>query len=227
MKAQALANPRMIARPLSLFILALSSRLASAYHGPRCIAVRQIGRPAMPRMDGVSELTRQLEQVRVVTASPVFLGKEQPGRTAKRISGELSQEPSFTRLFTHDTWRQYTGRPPLNRWFSVFMTWRFSTVWQNVAPVCILAALIASMVPMLPSALLPRINPFPLSLQGTAIGLLLVFRTNNSCVPATAYQRFASVRERAALLLAGTFGSQKRGSSGAGPSSCAERLLRA
>ena len=31
------------------------------------------------------------------------------------VSGTRSDEPTFTRLFTHDTWTYYTGKPPLDR----------------------------------------------------------------------------------------------------------------
>ena len=57
------------------------------------------------------------------------------------------------------------------------LTWRFSTVLSNVWPVCVLFALFASLIAWLPPMLLPRVNPFPLSPQGTAIGLLLGART--------------------------------------------------
>ena len=111
-----------------------------------------------------------------------------PGGT-RIVSGVNSPEPSFTRLFTSDTWRYYTGRPPLTRWYSCLVTWRFSTVLSNVLPLCAALAVFAFLVASLPSVLWPRINPYPLSLQGTAIGLLLVFRTNNS------YQRLSEARE--------------------------------
>ena len=53
------------------------------------------------------------------------------------------------------------------------LTWRFSTILSNVWPVCFLFGIFGVMVARLPPLLLPRINPLPLALQGTAIGLLL------------------------------------------------------
>lgn len=110
---------------------------------------------------------------------------------AVRVSGLKSPEPSFTKLFTHETWAYYTGRPPLQRWCSIILTWRYSTIFNNVLPLALIAGLsTALLVGLLPPMIFPRVNPFPLSLQGTAIGLLLVFRTNNS------YQRLSEAREQ-------------------------------
>ena len=111
------------------------------------------------------------------------------------VSGLRSKEPSFTRLFTHDTWSSYTGRPPIIRWLVVTKTWRFSTVLFAVFPISALATLWALAVTSLPAALLPRTSPVPMSLMGTALGLLLVFRTNNS------YLRLAEARKLWSSLL--------------------------
>ena len=111
------------------------------------------------------------------------------GREPQRfVSGLTSDEPSFTRLFTHETWRAYTGRPILTRWLVILRTWRYSTVLRAVYPVSALASIWAYAVASLPRALLPRTSPVPMSLMGTALGLLLVFRTNNS------YLRLAEAR---------------------------------
>jgi hypothetical protein len=106
-----------------------------------------------------------------------------------KVSGVWSNEPSFTRLFTHETWKKYTGRDSLTRWVQTGLTWRFSTILRAIAPICTLAALWAFFVASLPAALLPRTSPVPMSLMVTAIGLLLVFRTNNS------YLRLAEARQ--------------------------------
>lgn len=108
---------------------------------------------------------------------------------AWKISGQCSGEPSFTRLFTHETWQEYTGRRLVSRWWSVSLTWPFSTVLRSVAPVAGLASLWAYLIASLPRALLPRTSPVPMSLMGTALGLLLVFRTNNS------YLRLSEARQ--------------------------------
>lgn len=96
------------------------------------------------------------------------------------VSGLRSSEPSFTRLFSHETWEKYTGRPPLLRWLIITQTWRFSTVLRAVFPIVSIASIWAYIIASLPAALLPRTSPVPMSLIGTALGLLLVFRTNNS-----------------------------------------------
>ena len=36
---------------------------------------------------------------------------------------EKHREPSFRRLFTHDTWKRYTGRPAHQRWTSSLAAW--------------------------------------------------------------------------------------------------------
>ena len=103
------------------------------------------------------------------------------GRNPKfKVSGLYSGEPSFTRLFTHETWSGYTGLSPWRRWLRVAQTWRFSTILASVAPICLAFSTWAFCIARLPAALLPRTSPVPMSLMGTAIGLLLVFRTNNS-----------------------------------------------
>eukprot|EP00965_Chrysotila_dentata_P114443 3782682-Pleurochrysis_carterae.AAC.5 len=105
-----------------------------------------------------------------------------------KVSGSVSGEPSFTRLFTHETWSSYNGKPPLRRWLRTAATWRYSTILRSVYPITIIASMWAIFVASLPSRLLPRTSPVPMSLMGTALGLLLVFRTNNS------YQRLGEAR---------------------------------
>ena len=113
------------------------------------------------------------------------------GTACGRVSGLASPEPSYTRLMTHETWSYYTGRPPLARWWTTILNWRHSTVFANVWPVALIASVTSTLfLWLVPAHFLPGLNPFPMSLQGTAIGLLLVFRTNNS------YQRLSEAREQ-------------------------------
>lgn len=155
---------------------------------------------------GVERLLEQLASVSEMQASIQSLETRQNADAlpkgswwaarAARVSGLKTPEPSFTRLFTHSTWAYYTGRPALQRWLSTARTWRYSTVLSNVLPVAVLAATLATLlVSLTPPVLRIRINPLPLSLQGTAIGLLLVFRTNNS------YQRLSEAREQWSLAI--------------------------
>ena len=115
-----------------------------------------------------------------------------------RLPRTVSDEPSFARLFTHVTWRQYVSEPPLSRWWRYIRTWHASTVWRAVRP-CVLMmaawALVIGLVdqhfPRAFQALFSSVRPIsalPVELQGTAIGLLIVFRTNN------AYDRLAEAR---------------------------------
>ena len=115
----------------------------------------------------------------------------------KYVSGLAAKEPSFTRLFTHETWEEYTGRPSLERWLVVTQTWPWSTVLRTVFPISLLASIWAFCIASLPAALLPRTSPVPMSLMGTALGLLLVFRTNNS------YLRLAEARTLWSAALVG------------------------
>ena len=97
-----------------------------------------------------------------------------------KVSGARSGEPSFTRLFNHDDWQRYTGKPPLARWMRAVVTWPDSTILRSLWPISTAAALWAFVVTSLPVYLLPRTSPVPMSLFGQALGLLLVFRTQNS-----------------------------------------------
>lgn len=114
---------------------------------------------------------------------------------------DLNKEPSFRRLFTHDTWNRYNGVNAIDRWKRTLSNWRFSSVSKAVAPCLAFVFCWAIGVSMLLPLLSPRIAAraaqmwIPLSLQGTAIGLLLVFRTNN------AYLRLAEAREQWGRLL--------------------------
>ena len=111
------------------------------------------------------------------------------------------REPSFRRLFTHVTWKRYTGRPAHQRWATALSSWTASRTARAIAPMvaaCFTWAL--AIAYGLPWAF-PRVARcsadfwIPLSLQGTAIGLNLVFRTNN------AYLRLAEAREQWGKLL--------------------------
>jgi len=105
-----------------------------------------------------------------------------------KVSGMVTGEPSFTRLFSHETWRTYSGVSPAERWMRSARTWRHSTIWSAIWPLCLFAAVWAYAIASLPVLLLPRTSPLPLMLMGSAIGLLLVFRTNNT------YLRLAEAR---------------------------------
>jgi len=114
---------------------------------------------------------------------------------------DKNKQPSFRSLFTHQTWARYTGQPPLLRWFDNLRAWRHSRLLRKLSP-CLGVIFVWAYAVALS---LPRVAPWiasctsqmwiPLSLQGTAIGLMLVFRTNN------AYRRLEEAREQWGKLL--------------------------
>lgn len=157
-------------------------------------AASQATAPEALRSNGFSDLADQLDAVRALR--PTFQSRavqnslwEAAGLNPLfKVSGSRTGEPSFTRLFSHKTWTYYTGKSPIRRWVRTAATWRFSTVFRAVYPICMAAALWGFFVTSLPPGLLPRCSPVPMSLIGAALGLLLVFRVNNS------YQRLGEAR---------------------------------
>jgi hypothetical protein len=117
-----------------------------------------------------------------------------------RLTRANKDEPSFARLFTHETWRAYVSEQPIVRWWRNVRTWHTSTVLQAVLPCTLLVglwALIVGLVDRYHPSVLSRvfssvrpISALPVELQGTAIGLLIVFRTNNG------YERLAEARAK-------------------------------
>lgn len=147
------------------------------------------------RQEILDQLSDQLASVRAmrpfeqsIVATQALLWKEAGLDPKYKVSGLKTGEPSFTRLFSHKTWDNYNGVSPSKRWSRIVLTWRFSTVLQSVCPICFVATLWAFLIASIPAGFLPRMSPIPMSLMGTALGLLLVFRTNNS------YQRLAEAR---------------------------------
>ena len=101
-------------------------------------------------------------------------------------------EPTFRRLFTHQTWERYTGGTSLARLGRLVLNWRFCAVLSRVWPVIAIAASWSYLVSaLLPTAMLTKLAGglgTALQLQGTAIAFLLVFRTDN------AYRRLEEAR---------------------------------
>ena len=137
--------------------------------------------PAAPVPERVLHVYRQLEAVhkarRTEYISEILMAKI--GRTN-------FNSPTYKKLFTHETWANYTGRAPEARWGGMLFGWKGSSIARAVLPrvlaVTAWSAVIATVgrrLPMSPVGLLP---------MGTAIGLLLVFRNDQ------AYQRLAEAR---------------------------------
>jgi|EP00966_Prymnesium_polylepis_P060866 hypothetical protein len=130
----------------------------------------------------LQKLHRQLSWVRCLQQ------KKLPD-ASKKI-GARGAQPSFSRLFTHETWDYYSGEPTFKRWLRALKLWQQSSVFKAVVPLVLLASSWSLVVGIVLSRFgAPRISALPLSLQGTAIGLLLVFRTNGS------YDRLDEARE--------------------------------
>lgn len=146
---------------------------------------------AQPIVDEISEALNAVRALRPAAPSPEVqfsLWKAAGLNPMYKVSGGMTGEPSFTRLFDHETWRRYTGKSPIRRWLRAAATWRFSTVLAALWPIIVAAVAWAYLVGSLPAAWLPRTSPGPHGLMGSAIGLLLVFRTNNT------YQRLGEAR---------------------------------
>ena len=141
----------------------------------------------------VQVLQNQLDAVRQL---PRLMDKLEQAR--EELDADVSlpenrKEPTFRRLFTHGTWDLYTGGCAWRRWLMCLTGWRRSSVlraiWPSVASLSAWALMVSLLCPRgfaaaigmrFPSALLAPSMGLMLSLQGAAIGLILVFRTNNA-----------------------------------------------
>lgn len=141
----------------------------------------------------VQVLQNQLDAVRQLPRIKDKLGRAVQGMVAGTYEDPL--EPTFRRLFTHATWERYTGEEPLRRWLRIIFGWRESSVlrstWRPVACISLWALWISLAFPKGVITGLGLAHAFPrdvliagtsivLSIQGAAIGLMLVFRTNNA-----------------------------------------------
>jgi putative membrane protein len=100
--------------------------------------------------------------------------------------------PTYRRLFTHDTWKLHLGGTFLSRWRRCMLSTTSSAIVKAVhRPVLLFSLYAAAVIRLLPTRFTHQVSQqqLPLSLCGNAIGLLLVFRTNN------AYNRLEEARE--------------------------------
>jgi len=135
--------------------------------------------PRKPAPIDVQVLRLQFAAIRELPRSGPGFARDS---TEETDDGDDKPEPSFRRLFTHETWRRYTGGPTIVRWYRAMRLWRFSSVLHAVAPCSIALGLWSVLIcQLLPASIARRATAMqlPLSLQGAAIGLLLVFRTNS------------------------------------------------
>jgi len=172
---------------ISAGLVTTSHRIATAPARARRATLQQVA-PLVLGDPSFAGLPAALAAVRALRPPEETQQKALKSCAPFKVSGASTDEPTFTRLFTHEAWRRYTGRTPLLRWWRTTVTWGDSTIVRAVLPISAIASLYAYCIARLPGVLLPRTSPVPMSLIGTAIGLLLVFRTNNS------YQRLSEAR---------------------------------
>ena len=102
-------------------------------------------------------------------------------------------EPTYRRLFTHKTWERYTGGTTVSRLGRLVRNWPNDAVLAHIWPViAIVTAWSFTVSALLSKTYLSRLATpisMTLSLQGTAIAFLLIFRTDN------AYRRLDEARE--------------------------------
>ena len=145
--------------------------------GSETTAEQQLAASAETTAEALKQQLAAIRELRPTEQSPEVqqaLWKAAGLLPMYKVSGSVTGEPSFTQLFSHETWSAYTGKSPFQRWLRTGLTWRYSTVLASVWPICLFLSLWAYMVALLPVALLPRTSPIPLTLTGSAIGLLLV-----------------------------------------------------
>lgn len=100
-------------------------------------------------------------------------------------------KPTFRRLFSHGTWEMHLGGGTLARWSRCIRDTRKSVILRSIGPtVLLLMAYTVALLKILPPSMLTfgQNSQLPLSFCGSAIGLLLVFRTND------AYARLGEAR---------------------------------
>uniref|UniRef100_A0A6U9DTU1 Uncharacterized protein n=2 Tax=Emiliania huxleyi TaxID=2903 RepID=A0A6U9DTU1_EMIHU len=137
----------------------------------------------------VQIIQRQFATVREL---PRILGTE-AGNATNILELDDYREPSFKRLFTHKTWQRYTGGSAIGRILRLVRQWPFCLVMQATWPLLLFnacwALLVTAAVPAHVLTGWSRGLQATMQLQGAAIGLLLVFRTDN------AYRRLEEARK--------------------------------
>jgi hypothetical protein len=171
------AHVLLLILPRSIALVTTSARSFSATR-------RSSTRVALRLNDDFDSLPSALKAMKALEPEDVSaqvqaqLWQESGRDPTYKVSGLATNEPTYTRLFTHATWATYTGKRPVVRWFTTTTTWLQSTILRAVFPVSLIASIWAFIVAGLPGVLLPRTSPVPMSLMGTALGLLLVFRAS-------------------------------------------------
>ena len=141
--------------------------------------------------EDIQSLIESLEAVK-------SLPRIQEGKSTEDYNGlavvDPSTKPTFRRLFTHSTWKIHIGGSTLSRWIRSMVTMPSSVILRAVSKTVLFlsvwATFVACLIPrILRTDILYKEQSLPLSLCGNAIGLLLVFRTNQ------AYNRLQEARD--------------------------------
>ena len=106
---------------------------------------------------------------------------------------EPRSRPTFRRLFTHETWKLHIGGSFQERWLRCILSTPISiigrSVYKSVAALSLFSLFVSFARPRVMACQIASHQQLPLSICGNAIGLLLVFRTND------AYRRLEEARE--------------------------------
>lgn len=141
-----------------------------------------LGPRAVARLAAVHACASPASRERIALARGQNSAPSSPRETS-RLDHRATRAHRLSTLYAHTP-------PPLLPPRRTLVTWRYSTILRALWPISLTAAVWAFIVTSLPSRFLPRTSPVPLSLFGQALGLLLVFRTNNT------YQRLAEASRR-------------------------------
>ena len=107
--------------PLGVLLAASTTQSLSFTAQSRLSRVHPARRTAPPTLGAIALLAEQLEVVRSIrpaddSAEVQFKLWENAGlNPTYKVSGSISGEPSYTRLFSHADWREYSGTEPLER----------------------------------------------------------------------------------------------------------------
>jgi len=150
----------------------------------------------------IRELQRLFAAVAALDRVPIITDRSSPSSDDGGILSSVDEptKPTFRRLFTHETWRTYLGGSTLARWRRCMRATPSSVILRSIWRMIALASAYSLAAGLCISWLRNRIpggmrQTMPLSICGNAIGLLLVFRTNN------AYRRLEEARELCGQVL--------------------------
>lgn len=165
----------------------LLPRSATAAAAPTAAGVQLLDETSASRDEQIEELRRSFGAVaeldRVLNNNNSM---GQGGGGGGRV--DAPDKPTFRRLFDHDAWEMYLGGNNLQIWYECLRHTNISVIvraiWKSVAFVSLYAFVVSWLITkkFRPTNIIvqqAQQQMMPLSICGSAIGLLLVFRTNN------------------------------------------------